>query len=152
MEHPLYPGQTAPHSPRVDDLRKADYYGHVGMSAPSRSGTTHLAVETILQGEGWQLMTEIGGNFKTVAERSFGVPDGGNSGNFGIGIVKNAPNAAAAGEFIDFLLSPEGQELLLDPKIRRLPVNPQTYAKRLRVSPTPSRIRLLAQRSILVVS
>ncbi|MCP4983970.1 MAG: ABC transporter substrate-binding protein, partial [Gammaproteobacteria bacterium] len=27
------------------------------------------------------------------------------------------------------LLSSEGQELLLDPKIRRLPVNPKTYAK-----------------------
>lgn len=149
-----------------DDLRKATYHGHVGMSAPSRSGTTHLTVETILQGEGWdngwQVMKEIAGNFKTVTERSFGVPDGVNSGNFGIGIVidffglsskgsgfpvefryptvttlvpaniaivKDAPNAAAAGEFIDFLLSPEGQELLLDPKIRRLPVNPATYAK-----------------------
>jgi len=149
-----------------DDLRKAVYHGHVGMSAPSRSGTTHLTVETILQGEGWakgwQLMKEIAGNFKTVTERSFGVPDGVNSGNFGIGIVidffglsskgsgfpvefhyptvttlvpanvaivKNAPNPAAAGEFIDFLLSPEGQELLLDPGIRRLPVNPVTYAK-----------------------
>lgn len=149
-----------------DDLRKAVYHGHVGMSAPSRSGTTHLTVETILQGEGWdkgwRVLKEIAGNFKTVTERSFGVPDGVNSGNFGIGIVidffglsskgsgfpvefryptvttlvpaniaivKNAPNPAAAGEFIDFLLSPEGQELLLDPRIRRLPVNPATYAK-----------------------
>lgn len=149
-----------------EDLRKAVYHGHVGMSAPSRSGTTHLTVETILQGEGWekgwQLLKEMGGNFKTVTERSFGVPDGVNSGNFGIGIVidffglsskgsgfpvdfryptvttlvpanigivKNAPNRAAAGEFIDFLLTTEGQELLLDPKIRRLPVNPDTYAK-----------------------
>lgn len=157
-----------------DDLRKADYHGHVGMSAPSRSGTTHLTVETILQGEGWdkgwQVMKEIAGNFKTVTERSFGVPDGVNSGNFGIGIVidffglsskgsgfpvefryptvttlvpaniaivKNAPNAAAAGEFIDFLLSPDGQELLLDPKIRRLPVNPATYAKAPEGFPNP---------------
>ena len=29
----------------------------------------------------------IAGNFKTVTERSFGVPDGVNSGQFGIGIV-----------------------------------------------------------------
>lgn len=149
-----------------DDLRKAVYHGHVGMSAPSRSGTTHLTVETILQGEGWNqgwlVMKEIAGNFKTVTERSFGVPDGVNSGDFGIGIVidffglsskgsgfpvdfryptvttlvpaniaivKNAPNSEAAGAFIDFLLTPAGQELLLDPKIRRLPVNPATYAK-----------------------
>ena len=37
-----------------EDLTKAVYFNHVGMSAPSRSGTTHLTVETILQGEGWE--------------------------------------------------------------------------------------------------
>ncbi len=46
-----------------------------------------------------------------------------------IGIVKNAPSPKAAAAFIEFLLSVEGQELLLDPAIRRLPVNPETYAK-----------------------
>lgn len=148
------------------DLIKPVYHGHVGMSAPSRSGTTHLTVETILQGEGWNkgwgTMKRIAGNFKTVTERSFGVPDGVNSGQFGVGIVidffglsskgsgfpvefvyptvttlvpanvgivSKAPHPKAAGKFIDFLLSVEGQELLLDPKIRRLPVNPATYAK-----------------------
>ena len=148
------------------DLAKPIYHGHVGMSAPSRSGTTHLTVETLLQGEGWEkgwaMWKDIAGNFKTVTERSFGVPDGVNSGQFGLGvvidffglaskasgfpvdflyppvttlvpaniaIVKNAPNPGAAGKFIEFLLSPAGQEVLLDPKIRRLPVNPATYAK-----------------------
>lgn len=61
------------------------------MSAPSRSGTTHLTVEAILQGKGWQegwaTLKSISGNFKTVTERSFGVPDGVNSGSFGLGIV-----------------------------------------------------------------
>ncbi len=149
-----------------DDLTKPIYFGHVGMSAPSRSGTTHLTVETILQGEGWDkgwaLVKEMAGNFKTVTERSFGVPDGVNSGQFGLGIVidffafsskasgfpvdfvyppvttlvpaniaivKNAPHPKAAAEFIEFLLSSEGQEVLLDPKIMRLPINPATYAK-----------------------
>jgi ABC-type Fe3+ transport system substrate-binding protein len=148
------------------DLKKPVYHGHVGMSAPSRSGTTHLTVETLLQGEGWEkgwaTWKAIAGNFKTVTERSFGVPDGVNSGQFGVGVVidffglsskasgfpveyryptvttlvpanialvKNGPNPEAAGAFIEFLLSQEGQELLLDPKIRRLPVNPATYAK-----------------------
>jgi ABC-type Fe3+ transport system substrate-binding protein len=148
------------------DLAKPEYHGHVGMSAPSRSGTTHLTVETVLQGEGWDkgwgLWKEIAGNFKTVTERSFGVPDGVNSGDFGLGIVidffglssqgsgfpvefvyptvttlvpaniailKGAPHPQAAATFIEFLLSPDGQETLLDPKIRRLPVNPATYAK-----------------------
>jgi len=146
-------------------LTKAVYHGHVGMSAPSRSGTTHLTVETVLQGEGWEkgwaTWKDIGGNLQTVTERSFGVPDGVNSGDFGVGIVidffglsskasgfpvdfayptvttlvpaniailKDAPHAEAAAAFIEFLLSPEGQETLLDPKIRRLPVNPETYA------------------------
>jgi len=148
------------------DLKNPVYHGHVGMSAPSRSGTTHLTVETLLQGLGWEKgwaeWKAIAGNFKTVTERSFGVPDGVNSGQFGVGIVidffglsskasgfpveyvypsvttlvpanialvKNGPNAEAAGAFIEYLLSKEGQELLLDPKIRRLPVNPATYAK-----------------------
>ena len=148
------------------DLAKPVYHGHVGMSAPSRSGTTHLTVETLLQGmgweEGWATWKAIAGNFKTVTERSFGVPDGVNSGQFGLGIVidffglsseasgfpvkflyppvttlvpaniavvNNAPHPKAAAAFIEYLLSPEGQEVLLDPKIRRLPVNPATYAK-----------------------
>ena len=156
------------------DLKKSVYHGHVGMSAPSRSGTTHLTVETVLQGMGWNAgwgeWKAIAGNFKTVTERSFGVPDGVNSGQFGIGIVidffglssqasgfpvefayptvttlvpanfaivKNAPNPDAASAFIEYLLSPEGQEVLLDPKIRRLPVNPATYAKAPKGFPNP---------------
>jgi ABC-type Fe3+ transport system substrate-binding protein len=156
------------------DLAKPIYHGHVGMSAPSRSGTTHLTVETLIQGlgweKGWSLLKNIGGNFKTVTARSFGVPDGVNSGQFGIGIVidffglssqasgfpvdflypkvttlvpaniaivKNAPNRKAAAAFIEYLLSPEGQEVLLDPKIRRLPVNPKTYAKAPKGFPNP---------------
>ncbi len=148
------------------DLKDPVWHGHVGMSAPSRSGTTHLTVETVLQGlgweQGWAEWKAIAGNFKTVTERSFGVPDGVNSGQFGAGIVidffglssqasgfpvefayptvttlvpaniaivKNAPNQQAAAAFIEYLLSDEGQTLLLDPKIRRLPVNPATYAK-----------------------
>jgi ABC-type sulfate transport system substrate-binding protein len=105
-----------------------------------------------------------------VTARSFGVPDGVNSGQFGVGvvidffglsskasgfpvdfvypkvttlvpaniaIVKNAPNRKAAGAFIEFLLSPAGQELLLDKKIMRLPVNPKTYAKAPKGFPNP---------------
>ena len=148
------------------DLAKPVYHDHVGMSAPSRSGTTHLTVETVLQGDGWEKgwakWKQIAGNFNTVTERSFGVPDGVNSGSFGVGIVidffglsskgsgfpvefiypevttlvpanigviKNAPHPKAAQTFIDFLLSDQGQTILLDKKIRRLPVNPLTYAK-----------------------
>lgn len=146
------------------DLAKPEYFGHVGMSSPSRSGTTHLTVETLLQGEGWEegwaQWKFMSGNFASITERSFGVPDGVNSGQFGLGIVidffglasrasgfpvdfvypevtaivpanvgilKNAPNEEAAKAFISYLLSVEGQELLMLPEIRRLPVNADAY-------------------------
>jgi len=149
-----------------DDLKNPIYFGHVSISAPSRSGTTHLTIETILQGEGWDkgwaTLMEIAGNYATVTERSFGVPDGVNNGQFGIGIVidffgfsskatgfpvefiypklttlvpanvgiiANSPHPKAAAAFIEYLLSTEGQELLLHPEISRLPVLPSAYAK-----------------------
>lgn len=92
-----------------DDLKKAIYFNHVGMSAPSRSGTTHLTLEAILQGEGWEqgwkTMKEMAGNFKTITERSFGVPDGVNSGEFGIGIVIDffGFSSRASGFPVDFV-------------------------------------------------
>ena len=148
------------------DLAKPVYFGHVASSSPSRSGTTHLTVETVLQGEGWEKgwrqLLMIAGNCAAITERSFGVPDGVNSGQYGIGLVidffglagkasgfpvefvypsvtaivpanigliANAKNSDAAKKFIGYTLSPEGQELLLDPKISRLPVLPATYKK-----------------------
>ena len=148
------------------DLTKPVYFGHVAMSSPSRSGTTHLTVETILQGEGWDKgwadLLRISGNCAAITERSFGVPDGVNNGQFGIGLVidffglagkasgfpvefvypsvtaivpanigliAGAKNAENAKKFINYTLSTEGQELLFDPKISRLPVLPAVYKK-----------------------
>jgi phosphoglycerate transport regulatory protein PgtC len=54
-----------------------------------------------------------------------------------IGIVTNAPNTAGAQAFIEFLLSPAGQEVLFDPGIRRLPVNETIYAKAPKDYPNP---------------
>ena len=157
---------TLPAPKEWDDLKDSVYFGHVGISAPSRSGTTHLTVETILQGEGWDkgwaTLLEIGGNLAQVSDRSFGVPDAVNSGQYGVGIVidffglsakasgfpvefvypsvttvvpanvgiiAGARNQKAAEAFVEFLLSEEGQQILLDPKIQRLPVRPATYDK-----------------------
>jgi len=148
------------------DLAKPVYHDHVSIATPSRSGTTHLTIETILQGEGWEqgwrTIKEMAGNFRNVTDRSFGVPEAVNSGEVGVGIVidffafsaqasgfpvkfvyptvttivpanvaivANAPNKAGAEAFIEFLLSPEGQEVLLEPSIRRLPINPAVYEK-----------------------
>ncbi|SEN59528.1 ABC-type Fe3+ transport system, substrate-binding protein [Paracoccus alcaliphilus] len=157
-----------------EDLKRAEYNGHVAMSSPSRSGTTHLTVETVLQGEGWDegwaTWKWISGNMNTVTERSFGVPDAVNSGSTGfgividffglaskasgfpvelvypsvtaivpanIGIIENAPNQEGAKQFVEFLLSPEGQQVLLDPAIMRLPVNPEAYANAPEDFPNP---------------
>ena len=148
------------------DLTKPVYHGHVATSSPSRSGTTHLTFETILQGEGWDKgwnqILQIAGNCAAVTERSFGVPDGVQNGQFGIGLVidffglaakasgfpvefvypsvtaivpanialiAGAKSPEAGKRFIEYTLSEEGQALLLDPKISRLPVLPATYKK-----------------------
>ncbi|MBA2399908.1 MAG: extracellular solute-binding protein [Bradyrhizobium sp.] len=148
------------------DLAKPVYYDHVSIAAPSRSGTTHLTIEAVLQGEGWAkgwgTIKAMAGNFRNITERSFGVPEAVNSGQVGygividffafsaqasgfpvkfiypsvttivpanVGIVANAPNKAAAEAFVEFLLSPAGQQVLFEPGIRRLPVNPDVYAK-----------------------
>jgi ABC-type Fe3+ transport system substrate-binding protein len=73
------------------DLGKAVYYDHVMITTPSRSGTTHLTIETILQGEGWDkgwaTIKGFSGNMRSVTDRSFGVPDAVNSGQVGLGVV-----------------------------------------------------------------
>ena len=148
------------------DLIKPVYFGHVAMSSPSRSGTTHLTVETLLQGEGWDKgwtqLLQIAGNSAAITERSFGVPDGVNNGQFGIGLVidffglagkysgfpvefiypdvtavvpanialvAGSKNPAEAKLFIRYTLSSEGQQLLYDPKISRLPILPPEQLK-----------------------
>jgi len=143
------------------DLLAPEWFGHVGITSPSRSGTMHLTPETILQGEGWEegwrTLLRMSGNSSAVTERSFGVPDGVNNGQFAAGpvidffglsskfskfpvefvypsetaivpaniaLIEGAKNAAEAKLFIKFTLDQAGQEVLLDPKISRLPVLP----------------------------
>lgn len=143
------------------DLLAPAWFGHVAMTSPSRSGTMHLTVETILQGEGWDKgwsqILQMAGNSAQVTERSFGVPDGINNGQFGggpvidffglagknsgfpvefvypavtsivpanIALISGGKNTAEAKKFVAFALSQQGQELLLQPAISRLPVLP----------------------------
>ncbi len=143
------------------DLLGPQWFGHVGITAPSRSGTMHLTVETILQAEGWDkgwnTLLRMAGNSSSVTERSFGVPDGVDNGQFGAGpvidffglsgkysgfpvefvypeetaivpaniaLVEGARNAVEGRKFISYTISQAGQEILLQPKISRLPVIP----------------------------
>lgn len=75
---------------RIADLRNPDYGRHVGITSPSRSGTTHVMVEALLQqqgwDEGWSTWIEIAGNLATVTARSFGVSAGVAQGRFGVGL------------------------------------------------------------------
>ena len=148
----------------IADLASPDYYGLLGMSSPSRSGTTHLFVESLLQQYGWQdgwaLLSQIGGNLATVTARSFGVRDGvaRNRFPYGIGIDFLAQSEPQTGdallfqsfspgwyfpasvavtglgaqnvrslEFVDFLRGAAAQQLLLQPEIRRIPIDPKLW-------------------------
>lgn len=102
-------GNKLPEPKEWQDLAKPAYFDHVSIAAPSRSGTTHLTIETILQGEGWdkgwRTLKEMAGNFRNVTERSFGVPEAVNSGQVGYGIVIDffAFSAAASGFPVKFV-------------------------------------------------
>lgn len=73
------------------DLTKGEYYGHLGISSPSRSGTTHIMIEGILQSEGWEkgwaLIQQLSGNMRTITKKSSGVPKKVKNGEIGIGAV-----------------------------------------------------------------
>jgi ABC-type Fe3+ transport system substrate-binding protein len=91
------------------DLADPKYHGHLVISAPSRSGTTHLTVEVILQAygwdKGWALLLNSGGNMGAITERSFGVPEAVISGQYGIGVVIDffGLSAIASGQPVDFV-------------------------------------------------
>jgi phosphoglycerate transport regulatory protein PgtC len=91
------------------DLANPRYHGHLVISTPSRSGTTHLTVEVILQAygwdKGWALLLNSGGNMGAITERSFGVPEAVISGQYGIGVVIDffGLSAIASGQPVDFV-------------------------------------------------
>jgi ABC-type Fe3+ transport system substrate-binding protein len=161
------------------DLVEPKYYGHLVISAPSRSGTTHLTIEVILQAysweRGWALLLNSGGNMGAITERSFGVPEAVIGGQYGIGVVidffglsaiasgnpvdfaypsltsvvpasvglvKGGPNSEGARAFVNYLLGEEGQMLLFTPKIGRLPVIPELYARGPKDYPNPFQMKL----------
>lgn len=90
------------------DLADPRYFNHLVISAPSRSGTTHLTIETILQAYGWEkgwgLLLNAGGNMGSITERSFGVPEAVISGQYGIGVVIDffGLSAIASGQPVEF--------------------------------------------------
>ena len=171
------------------DLVKPEYFGHVAISSPSRSGTTQLTVETILQGEGWDKgwsqLLQMMGNAAAITDRSFAVPDGVNNGQYGIGIVidffglagkysgfpvdfvypsvtavvpanialvAGAKNPEEAKKFMSFTMGTEGQQLLFDPKISRLPILPYSMLKAPAGYPVPQEVAARARCSLTPTS
>jgi ABC-type Fe3+ transport system substrate-binding protein len=90
------------------DLADPRYFGHLVSTSPSRSGTTHITVEVILQAYGWEkgwaLLMNAAGNMGSIPERSFGVPEAVNTGQYGIGVVIDffGLSAIASGFPVDF--------------------------------------------------
>jgi phosphoglycerate transport regulatory protein PgtC len=54
-----------------------------------------------------------------------------------VAVVAKAPNSEGAVVFIEYLLTPEGQAVLLNPAIMRLPINPATYVNAPEGFPNP---------------
>jgi ABC-type Fe3+ transport system substrate-binding protein len=74
-----------------NDLADPIYSGHISMARPSRSGSTHMIVEIILQAlgweDGWELLLQIGANCGEFTEKSGYVPDHVQVGEYGVGLV-----------------------------------------------------------------
>jgi|GEM_PF-294451 len=92
MWHSAYLQQYNLAAPKSwQQLLQPQYQGHIAMSSPIRSGTTHVMVEMILQEkgwrEGWAYIHQLAGNLATITARSFGVSQGVVRQRFGIGLV-----------------------------------------------------------------
>jgi ABC-type Fe3+ transport system substrate-binding protein len=106
---PYMQAHKLPEPKEWTDLADPRYHGHLVISAPSRSGTTHLTIEVILQAYGWEkgwaLLLNSGGNMGSITERSFGVPEAVNTGQYGVGVVIDffGLSAIASGFPVDFV-------------------------------------------------
>ena len=106
---PYMQAHKLPEPKEWTDLTDPRYHGHLVISAPSRSGTTHLTIEVILQAYGWEkgwaLLLNSGGNMGSITERSFGVPEAVNTGQYGVGVVIDffGLSAIASGFPVDFV-------------------------------------------------
>lgn len=96
----------APAPAAIADLGDPRYRGLVAMSSPSRSGTTHLMVESVLQRYGWErgwaVWQRIAGNLATITARSFTVTNGVADGRFGVGLSIDPKRRAAGAEALAY--------------------------------------------------
>ena len=102
---------------RWEDLRHPTYARHLGITAPSRSGTMHLMVETVLQLQGWEqgwaTWLEIAGNLATVTARSYGVVESIAKGRFGVGLAIDFLGQVMGAEELDLRFAYPADSLFL---------------------------------------
>lgn len=108
--------------------------------------------------EGWAWVLELAGQLNTISARSFGVLEGVVEGEFGIGLtidflaltrddlrfrygapvmlipariasLQGGRHPESAEKFISFVLSEDGQRILLRPDVFRIPVDPRVQAE-----------------------
>ncbi|MBT3205826.1 MAG: extracellular solute-binding protein [Gammaproteobacteria bacterium] len=93
------------------DLTNPLYHSHLALSSPSRSGTTHLMIEMILQhygwNEGWKIILQMAGNAATITARSYGVPEGVQQGRFGLGLTIDFLSRRISNDEIEFIYANE---------------------------------------------
>ena len=152
LRHGLSPPQS------IAALVDPRFRGLIAMSSPSRSGTTHIMVETVLQRYGWQdgwaTWLRIAGNLATITARSYSVNAGVAEGRFAVGlsidflgrgqsgqealgfgypdenaflpasiaVLARAQEPQGALRFAAFILSEEGQSLLMQQHAHRQPL------------------------------
>lgn len=110
------------------------FMGHVMMSSPSQSGTTHMMVESVLQQygweQGWALLMRLGSNLSAITARSFGVSDGITRGLAGAGLVIDsyALNSQSRFEHVGFNIMPDSVILPTYLGVTRSSANPANGA------------------------
>ncbi|OEY67040.1 ABC transporter substrate-binding protein [Marinobacter sp. X15-166B] len=97
---------TGPAPTQWNDLLDGRFAGQIGIARPSRSGTTHMLVEQILQNRGWDngwaYLLELSANLATITSRSFGVIDGLKSSRFLLGLNIDFLALSEAGNGLKF--------------------------------------------------
>lgn len=95
-----------------EDLTSPIYKGHIVISTPARSSSTHQIFEILLQGLGWErgwlISSEIVANVGFFTERSSHVPARVSTGEYGIGAVIDfyGLGAVLAGHPVEFAYPP----------------------------------------------
>lgn len=117
-----------------DDLLRSEYRGHLAMSTPSRSGTTHVIVETLLQEkgwqQGWQYLLKLAGNLTTITARSFGVRQGVINQRFGLGLSIDFFAFTAEYEHPDIRFAYPAPSVFLPASVGLVKAGPQPEAAR----------------------